>query len=38
MRCPGCESPFYVLLGRLGKLLWYRCRSCGIDHSRRNNE
>ncbi len=34
MRCPGCGSRFYIFLGRLGRLLWYRCRDCGINFSR----
>ena len=34
MKCPCCASRLYVLLGRLGCLVWYRCRSCGIDYNR----
>jgi len=29
--CPGHGMP----LGQLGRLLWYRCRDCGIDFNRR---
>jgi hypothetical protein len=32
--CPLCGSECLVLLGRLGRLLWLRCRDCGIDLSR----
>ncbi len=28
--CPGQGS----LLGRLGRLRWFRCRDCGMDFSR----
>jgi len=35
MKCPGCESRFRILLGRLGHLVWYRCRACGIDFNRK---
>lgn len=34
MRCPTCGSRLHILLGRLGRLLWYRCRDCGIDWNR----
>ena len=29
--CPACGSEVLVLLGQLGRLLWLRCRDCGID-------
>ena len=29
--CPACHSCTPILLGQLGRLLWYRCRYCGID-------
>lgn len=29
--CPRCGSPFASVLGRLGRLLWFRCRACGFD-------
>lgn len=31
--CPACGSEVLVLLGQLGRLLWLRCRDCGIDVS-----
>ena len=31
MQCPICGGEG-VLLGRLGLLLWYRCRDCGIPY------
>jgi len=30
--CPACEGPG-LLLGALGKLLWFRCRHCGVEFS-----
>ena len=30
--CPACQGPGY-LLGKLGQLLHFRCRNCGIDFS-----
>jgi tRNA(Ile2) C34 agmatinyltransferase TiaS len=30
--CPYCEGPMY-LLGQLGKLIWKRCRNCGLQTS-----
>lgn len=32
MHCTVCNGPL-VLLGHLGRLSHYRCRSCGMDHS-----
>lgn len=32
--CPACPGRGMVL-GKLGRLRWYRCRDCGIDFSRR---
>ena len=29
MTCPGCGDRQFVPLGRLGTLLWFRCRLCG---------
>ena len=29
--CPTCGSDYPVLLGRLGRHVWYRCRYCGLD-------
>jgi hypothetical protein len=34
--CPGCEAVYWTgeplpLLGEMGRLLWFRCRGCGID-------
>lgn len=31
--CLGCGSPVATLLGKLGKLTWFRCRDCGIDYN-----
>ncbi len=31
--CHACSSPYSDLLGMLGSLVWFRCRSCGVDHS-----
>ena len=32
MACPGCDSiETPTLLGELGRLVWVRCRECGID-------
>ncbi len=31
--CPMCQGRG-VLLGRLGQLRWYRCRSCAMDFNR----
>ena len=30
MTCPICNGPL-SFLGRLGSLLWFRCRHCGIE-------
>lgn len=30
--CPACGCPVSAELGSLGRLAWYRCRGCGIDH------
>ncbi len=30
--CPVCSGLGY-LLGQLGRLLWFRCRGCGIEFS-----
>lgn len=29
--CPACGWDSSSYLGRLGKLLWFRCVACGID-------
>ena len=31
--CPHCGDSLPTLLGRLGSLVWLRCRSCGFDYS-----
>lgn len=31
--CPACFSPYSDLLGMLGLMVWYQCRSCGVDHA-----
>jgi hypothetical protein len=28
--CPCCNG-YGLLLGRLGRRLWFRCRACGIE-------
>lgn len=33
MTCAACGSDHLVPLGRMGSLLWLRCRACGIDQS-----
>lgn len=33
MACPACGG-IGVKLGALGRLIWYRCRQCGIDYSK----
>jgi hypothetical protein len=33
--CPGCHGPYSDLLGVLGTLVWFRCRSCGVEHHER---
>lgn len=32
MTCPTCGGDLFFL-GKLGRLFWYRCRACGLDHS-----
>ena len=29
--CQQCDSPWFTLLGTLGKTTWIRCRDCGWD-------
>ena len=29
--CPACHSGIGLVLGRLGNMLWYRCRDCGME-------
>ncbi len=31
--CPHCGDTLPSLLGRLGYLIWLRCRACGSDYS-----
>jgi hypothetical protein len=31
--CPACSGDG-LLLGRMGEVVWYRCRACGIDFRR----
>ena len=31
-QCPLCDCKRAVELGVLGRLLWLRCRNCGIDY------
>ena len=35
--CSFCGGPL-VLLGRLGRLIWTRCRNCGAEHSHEGDE
>lgn len=30
--CAGCGGTELVVLGRLGRKLWTRCRDCGYDN------
>lgn len=32
--CPICAGEG-IALGQLGKLLWFRCRACGMDFNRK---
>lgn len=36
--CPMCSSPEIKLLGKLGKLIWFRCVNCGIDFNQKSEE
>lgn len=36
-RCPYCYGEL-KLLGRLGRVTWYRCRHCGTDWSQATTE
>ena len=29
--CPGCGGDTLNVLGILGRIVWFRCRRCGID-------
>lgn len=31
--CPHCGDRLASILGRLGYLIWLRCRACGSDYS-----
>jgi hypothetical protein len=33
MSCPQCHDRLSTLLGRLGYLVWLRCRACGTEYS-----
>lgn len=33
MTCTVCGEGTLVLLGRLGQLVWVRCRACGLDQA-----
>ena len=35
--CPMCDG-FGVPLGKLGSLLWFRCRQCGIQFQLKDEE
>lgn len=35
--CPLCGG-FGFSLGGLGRLVWYRCRDCGCDFSRKGKD
>lgn len=30
--CPACGDRDHTFLGKLGRLLWFRCRACGTDY------
>ena len=32
-QCPSCGCDECCILGRLGRLIWFRCRACGIEFS-----
>lgn len=36
-RCRICEGNVY-LLGQLGCLLWFKCRSCGMEFNKETDE
>lgn len=29
--CPACHSAQLLVIGALGRLVWLRCRACGVD-------
>lgn len=31
--CPACGDTLASMLGFMGSLVWYRCRSCGTDYN-----
>lgn len=33
--CPLCGAQEVATIGKLGRLLWYRCQDCGIDFNQR---
>lgn len=35
--CPACDGEAYRI-GKLGKLVWCRCRYCGIDYYEESEE
>jgi hypothetical protein len=32
--CPACSAEANGPMGRLGRLLWYRCQQCGMEWHR----
>jgi transposase-like protein len=38
MDCPACNGTTIEQMGMLGNLLWFRCRSCGLEFNMENNE
>jgi hypothetical protein len=34
MDCMACSGPL-LLLGALGRIVWYRCQDCGLDQWRK---
>jgi len=36
LKCGLCNSTQFVKLGVLGSFVWYRCRQCGNEVSRRS--
>ena len=35
MVCPACGGIGFIM-GILGKLVWFRCRACGMDFCKKN--
>ena len=35
--CPVCGG-YSTLLGRLGRMLWFRCRACGLEWNEKGDD